>query len=267
MLGTDLVERARKKGRQVSEYVYPAFDITNQDHVLQCVDNADVVINCAAYTDVEGAQNNEQAAMAVNAHGVQQLAQAAAKAKIRLIHISTDFVFDGKKAGPYIESDIPNPVNVYGKSKLQGEKLVQSVCPDAAIIRIEWTYGKAGINFVQKVLSRARQGQPLKIVSDQVGSPTWTRDVSDALLTVAENFQSGIYHFAAGGYVSRFDLAKFILDSKNINAEITPCMSDDFPSAARRPANSRFDCSKIQQTFGVKNRPWQEALAEFLEKL
>jgi len=269
MLGTDLIERLNRHGYPCQAYDLPELDITDTDQLASAVRQADMVVNCAAYTQVDAAETHQDLAFSVNAEAVGQLGSLARQRGIPVLHISTDFVFDGRADRPYVETDAPNPLSIYGMSKLKGEQLLLDSACRSCIVRVQWTYGRAGNNFVRKVLDRARQGAALKVVDDQIGSPTWTGDVSEALcglLGQRHGLPAGIYHLAAGGSASRFEVAQYILAQKEISADLQPCKSDEFETPAQRPLNSRFNCKAIESLLGRTMRPWQDALKQFLER-
>ena len=267
MLGTELTLILNQKGIQAEALDLPEFDITDADQLKQVVAPGRIIINCAAYTNVEKAESEPDLACKVNAEAVGRLGRFAADADANVVHISTDFVFDGKTDSPYTETDPTNPINAYGQSKLAGEQLLaQSGCR-FCIIRLEWTYGLAGTNFVKKLIERAKSGQPLKVVDDQVGSPTATAEAAKAICKLLPNPPEGIFHFAAAGYVSRYEMARFIFDKLEMTVDLSPCKSSDFSTAADRPLNSRFDCSKIEALLPEPIKPWQGPLEKFLEQL
>jgi dTDP-4-dehydrorhamnose reductase len=267
MLGSDLVTRCRQSGMDVGVYDLPAFDVTNPEHVSQAIRGATAVVNCAAYTNVDGAESNERTAFAVNAEAVGRLGELARAAGLWVLHISTDFVFDGRLDRPYHEQDAPNPISTYGRSKLEGERLLQRSGCAACVVRIEWTYGRHGKNFVTKLLERARSGGELKVVDDQIGAPTATTEVAAALCSLLAGRPEGLYHFASSGCVSRFGVAEFIVKRLSLANKLVPCKTTDFPSLAARPLNSRFDCHKIRPHLDGAIAPWQVSLGEFLEHL
>ena len=267
MLGTDLVNECGRQGIDFEIFDLPEFDITNESHLSGAIKNAGAVINCAAYTNVEKAESESELAYKVNADAVGKLGFVAAKAGVRVLHISTDFVFDGKSDRPYVETDTPNPINIYGKSKLAGERLlVESGCANC-IMRVEWTYGRSGNNFVSKLIDAAKKGQKLRVVDDQVGSPTATAEAANAILNLLAKRSIGLYHFAACGYVSRFETAKFIFEKLKMPVDLSSCKSSDYKTAAQRPLNSCFDCRKIEKLLGEPIKPWQEPLENFLRQI
>ena len=225
------------------------------------------MVNCAAYTDVDGAESEHDLAYAVNAAAVGRLGNIARNTGKWVLHISTDFVFDGKSDRPYVETDTPNPINTYGASKLAGEQfLVESGCRHC-IMRLEWTYGLGGNNFVTKLIKRAKANKKLKVVDDQIGSPTATTEVAKVICKLLQKKPEGLFHFASAGYVSRFEMAKFVFDKLGMSVDLSSCKSANLPSAAARPLNSRFDCSKIKALLDEPIKPWQEPLERFLRQL
>jgi dTDP-4-dehydrorhamnose reductase len=267
MLGSDLALACQQHRIIATVLDLPEFDITNEKHLSAALKNVDAVINCAAYTNVEKAEIETELAYKVNAEAVGKLGLTARDAGVWVLHISTDFVFDGKSERPYLETDKPNPINAYGASKLAGEELlVESRCRHC-IMRIEWTYGSAGDNFVAKMIKRAKAGERLKVVDDQIGSPTATTEVAKVICRLLPKRLEGLFHFASAGYVSRFEMAKFIFDKLNMSVDLSSCKTADFPTAAARPLNSRFNCGKIKALLDEPIEPWQVPLKRFLERL
>ena len=267
MLGADLSRVCREHGNDVKVLDLPEFDITNQRHLTDALGDARTVVNCAAYTDVERAESEYELAYKVNAEAVGRMGWLAKAAGIWVLHISTDFVFDGTLNRPYIETDKPNPINAYGRTKLAGEKLLAESGCRSCIMRIEWTYGKAGDNFITKLISSAKQCKQLRIVDDQIGSPTATAEVAKAACVLLAKEPEGIFHFASAGYVSRFDVARFVCKRLNIDVDLQRCKSVDYKTAAKRPLNSRFCCDKIRPLLDEPIRRWQEPLEQFLGQL
>jgi dTDP-4-dehydrorhamnose reductase len=245
----------------------PEFDITDKNQLTKVMSDCDVVINCAAFTDVEKAESQSALAYKVNAEAVGNLAQIANKKNIYVIHISTDFVFDGKKAGYYAETDIVNPINVYGQSKLQGERLLSQNHNLYSIIRAQWTYGENGNNFITKLISLSKQRSSLKVVDDQFGSPTSTKEAAKAIREFVLKKPQGIFHYAAAGRASRYEIAKFVFEKLKINTELIPCQTSEFQTAAQRPLNSSFCCDKIQTLLAEPISAWQKPLESFLETI
>ncbi len=267
MLGSDLATACRHRGLEPAVLDLPQCDITNAGHLRQAVADARIIINCAAYTNVDGAESQAELAHHVNAEAVGRLGGLARQADAWVLHVSTDFVFDGRSDRPYVETDSPNPINTYGRSKLAGEQLLARSGCRHCILRVEWTYGAAGNNFVTKLIQRARMENALKVVDDQVGSPTATSEVSRTICELLEKRPEGIFHFASVGYVSRYEMAKFIVDALSIDVDVVPCKTSDFPSPAARPLNSRFDCSRIRRLLSEPIERWQVPLEHFLRQL
>ncbi len=265
MLGSDLADLCRKTDIETLVLDLPEFDINETSQLEAAVKASPLLVNCAAYTDVNRAESEQDLANKVNAQAVANLGSFARKAGTWVLHISTDFVFDGKLDRPYTEQDTPNPINAYGRSKLAGEKLLlESQCP-AAILRVEWTYGKNGNNFVKKLIRLAENRKEISVVDDQVGSPTATVEVAKAIIDLLKQKPHGLFHFAGSGYVSRFEMARFIFEKLKMDVEAMPCKTADFKSPAPRPLNSRFDCSKISSLLSLPIKPWQEPLEKFLK--
>lgn len=265
MLGTDLARACHALHATVRCYDLPEFDITNRDHCVAALGDCDVVVNCAAYTNVDGAETESILARKVNAQAVGDLGMLARRTGKRILHISTDFVFDGTLDRPYVETDQPNPISEYGRSKLAGETLLQESGCSHAVVRLQWTYGHHGNNFVKKLIERAQKSGELKVVDDQVGSPTATVEVAKALCELLDQGIEGLYHFASRGYVSRFDMAKTIAERLSLDVVVKPCKTADFSSPAQRPLNSRFTCDKIEDVLKGPIEPWQASLEHFLE--
>ena len=265
MLGSEIYNFCAKDN--ITPLDLPEFDITDKNRLEKALQNAGVVINCAAYTDVEKSESQTDLAFKVNAEAVGNLAQIAREKNIYVIHISTDFVFDGRKETPYIETDQTNPISAYGKSKLEGEILLAKNHNLYSIIRVQWTYGKNGNNFISKLISLSRQKDSLKVVDDQFGSPTWTQEAAKVILKFAAKKPQGIFHYAAAGFASRYDVAKFAFEKLKISIPVTPCKSNEFPMVAARPANSRFCCDKIQSLLDKPVELWQKPLERYLKTL
>jgi len=267
MLGTEVAANLTQKGLAFDAFDLPGFDIADSTQLQQVVENSRIIINCAAYTDVEKAESQRDLAYRVNAEAVGRLGKFAKRADAYVIHISTDFVFDGSFNRPYAETDTPNPINIYGASKLVGEQLLRESSCLNCIIRTEWTYGLNGNNFIKKLIALARENNKLKVVDDQIGSPTAATEVARVICELLAKIPQGLFHFANAGYVSRFEMAKFIFEKLNMPVELISCKSQDFPSAAKRPLNSCFNCGRIAALLGRPIEPWQVPLEKFLKQL
>jgi dTDP-4-dehydrorhamnose reductase len=267
MLGSDLANICQQKGFKTTILDLPEFDITNPQQLAEVVRSSKVIINCAAYTNVDGAESQIESAYKVNAEAVGRLGALARKVDAWVMHISTDFVFDGRSNKPYAETDTPNPINTYGKTKRAGEYLLSQSGCRYCIMRIEWTYGSTSNNFVTKLIQRAKTSGILKVVDDQIGSPTATTEVAKTICKLLSKKPEGILHFSSSGYVSRFGMAEFIFDKLSTDVNLLPCKTSDYVSEAARPLNSRFDCSKITKLLDEPIEPWQGPLERFLRQL
>jgi len=267
MLGVDLAHVCADVGCTIQSYDLPECDITNDAQLRRIVESADVIVNAAAYTDVDGAETNADLARKVNGEAVGRLGELAAQSDKWVLHFSTDFVFDGQLDRPYVETDQPNPINEYGRSKYAGEQLLAKSGCRHCVARLEWTYGTHGPNFVTKLIDGARAGKPLAVVDDQIGSPTPTLEVAKVTCELLTSQTEGLFHLASSGYVSRFGMAQFIFAQLGMEVDLEPCPSSRYPAPASRPANSRFDCSKIQTLLNHSIEPWQDGLERFLRQL
>jgi dTDP-4-dehydrorhamnose reductase len=266
MLGSDVVAALARRGHEVRPYDLPECDITDAARVREALAGAEAAINCAAYTDVDGAEEHYELAHRINGRAVGQLGALAREQGVWLVHFSTDFVFDGHLKRPYVEDDRPHPINEYGHSKLAGERLLAESRCAHCLVRLEWSYGTHGENFVSKLIRRARAGQPFKVVDDQVGAPTATTEIAEMVCTLLEKRPEGVFHYAGAGYVSRFGMAQFVLDRLSLDTRLEPCSSAEYAMPATRPLNSRFDCGKIQALLDGTIKPWQEPLESFLRR-
>ncbi|MBD5254543.1 MAG: dTDP-4-dehydrorhamnose reductase [Barnesiella sp.] len=228
------------------------------------------IINCAAYTAVDKAETDQMQCYKINADAVRNIAMAASENGIKVVHISTDYVFDGKSFRPYNEADKVNPVSAYGTSKRKGEMALLSFCPDAIIIRTAWLYSPHGHNFVKTMLKNGASNKELRVVFDQIGSPTSATDLAEAILTVISSRQwiSGIYHFTNEGVASWYDFATKIHKLAGITScRLTPITTDLYPTPATRPFYSVLDKSKIKKTFGIRIPHWEESLEKCLKRI
>jgi dTDP-4-dehydrorhamnose reductase len=230
-----------------------------------------ILINCAAYTAVDKAESEPEKAMAVNAIVPGEMAKICAKYRIRLIHISTDYVFDGKSYIPYKETDPVHPVSVYSKSKLEGETRILQENVKGVIIRTSWLYSEYGQNFVKTILKKGKELGKLKVVYDQIGGPTYAGDLARVILSIlAEVASTGsmeIYHYADEGVISWFDFAHAIIEISEINCILEPIESKDFPSPAARPAYSVFNKARIKERFGITIPYWRTSLKECIDNM
>lgn len=267
MLGQDLRKRLDPL-YQCYAVDIDELDITQRDRVIRWVDELgpDLLINAAAYTNVDGCETHQDLAMEVNGEAPGYLAEACAKAQIPMVHISTDFIFDGSKGTPYVEDDSPNPLSVYGASKLLGEKRVAEHLDRFLIVRTSWLYGHGGKNFVEAILTKARAKENLRVVHDQVGSPTYVPDLSHALLRLLEADARGIVHVSNSGSCSWFEFAELIVELSGIHEiSVTPIPSSELHQPARRPANSILLCERYRQITRDSMKPWEAGLKDYLK--
>ena len=244
-------------------------DFDNLDITDFCqVQNApevDIIINCAAYTNVDGAEDNEKDASAVNVTGPENLTKLAKLRNIPIVHVSTDYVFDGTGEIPYVESDKTNPQSVYGTTKLEGEEKVREYNKHY-IVRTAWLYGEKGKNFVKTIARVGREKGQLKVVSDQIGCPTNAKDLAEQILRLIETEKYGTYHCTGSGKCSWYDFACEIISGLEIECEVAPCKTGEFPAKAKRPAFSVLDNSKLEKVTSSKMPYWKESLKEYLLK-
>ena len=241
------------------------FDITNSSQMrvyLSKNKDFEFLINCAAYTNVDLAEKNKDKAYQVNAEGAEKLAKICKEFNIKLVHISTDFVFDGSNTRPYKETDVPNPSSVYGASKLQGEKNIMERLSSYFIIRTSWLYSEFGSNFVKTILRLADTQKEIKVVSDQIGSPTNAHDLADFLLEIISinSTNYGTYHFSNTGETSWYGFAKEVFRICNVSADLRPISSSAYASLANRPKYSVLDTKKGKKTFNVNPDYWVDSL-------
>lgn len=258
----------------------PALDLTAPASVLSALADfkPDVIVNAAAYTAVDRAEQEPEAAMSLNAEGPARLAEAAARRGAVLIHISTDCVFDGAKSTPYVEEDPTAPLSAYGRSKLAGEEAVRAAAERHIILRTSWVFSPYGTNFVRTMLRMARERDEVRVVDDRIGCPTYAPHLAAAVLSVArattneDDYGSwGTYHAAGTGAVTWCGFAREIMRLSAAHGgpsiPVVPITTAQYPTAAPRPVNSHLDCSKLAGNFGIKLPPWQEGLADCIERL
>lgn len=279
-LGSDLVPLARNAGFEVVPFSSVELDITDKAGVMAKIGEVRpaLIINCGAYTKVDLAEKEEAKAFAVNRDGAANLADGAASVKAVLVHVSTDFVFDGMRPHPYAESDATNPLGVYGASKLAGEAEIQKRLESHVIVRTSWLYGVNGGNFVKTMLRLASEREGLRVVYDQAGSPTWSADLASALVAIARDIKAGnshwgLYHYSNEGVASWYDLAvAAIAEGRRLGLPIKcnhvePILTAEYPTPAKRPPYSVFDKALIKKTFGMSIPNWRVSLSEMMNKL
>jgi dTDP-4-dehydrorhamnose reductase len=263
MLGRDVVEAAQAAGHDVVGLSRAELDVADPAAVDRAVTGArpDAVVNCAAFTDVDGAEERHDEAMAVNGAGAANVAAAASEAGASVVHVSTDYVFDGTKPAPYVESDVPNPRSAYGRSKLAGERAVAAANPRHAIVRSSWLFGVGGRNFVATMLALGAERDEVSVVTDQVGCPTFTGHLGPVLVALAERGTTGLLHLAGAGHTSWHDLAVEIFREAGLDCRVLPSTTAESGRPAPRPANSvllseRSDAPRLPS--------WRDGLAEYL---
>jgi len=268
MLGFDLMAALERDGTYAPAIVgdLPEVDITRMNSLREFFGDArpEIIFNCAAYTDVDGCESKRDVAFSVNGLGAGNVAEMATTLGARLIHISTDFVFDGKKASPYCEDDPPGPLSAYAESKLQGEQQVMARGGNWLIARTAWLYGAHGRNFVDLMLRLAKEKAELSVVTDQVGSPTWTYDLAEALIALAKHGAQGVFHTANTGSCSRYEQVQLIVECARLATRILPVDSSAFPRSATVPPYSPLNMEKLRRETGHTMRPWRDALAAYL---
>lgn len=262
MFGQDFTKIARNIGFEVIETDIHNMDITDIESIKKffAENKCDIVVHAAAYTNVDGAEENKELAFKINGQGTENMAKITAEYEIPVVYISTDYVFDGKNKSPYLPTDKTNPQSVYGESKLAGETAVQKYNPKHYIARTSWLYGKSGKNFVETMISLSEKMPELKVVDDQRGCPTQTCDLAGGILKlIEEKREYGIYHVCGTGNTTWYGFAKKIFEFANINIKVIPCSSQEFPRPAARPEYSIMDNGEIC-------RNWEVSLKEYTEK-
>ena len=230
---------------------------------------AQYCINCAAYTAVDRAESEKEAAYRINAEGPELLARLSKKYDFRLIHVSTDYVFDGTGRVPYTEEFATNPVSIYGASKLEGEENMMSAQPDGIIVRTSWVYSEFGNNFVKTMLRLMKERKELGVVNDQFGSPTYAKDLAEVILQIITSgkWMPGIYHYCNAGMITWYDFAVAIKELGKFNCTVNAILTSAYPTAAVRPAYSVLDTSKLSGAYAVVPKPWKQSLEACLQKL
>jgi dTDP-4-dehydrorhamnose reductase len=277
-VGRELRRLAWSEDYQVAAFDRAGVDITRKEAVSGALgrERPDIVINAAAYTAVDRAETEPDAAWAGNCTGPSHLAAGCHAAGIPLIHISTDYVFDGSKQAPYREDDPVNPLGIYGRSKEAGDRAVREALPEHVILRTAWVYGAHGHNFVKTMLRVAAERPVLRVVADQIGSPTSAADIAAAIAAIVRRVMAGdrhwgTYHFAGGGAVTWHGFAEAIFELaapwRGAPPKVEAITTAEYPTPARRPANSVLHCRHIGEAFGIVPRPWREALAEVIGEL
>ena len=266
MLGHEVVAVATRLGHEVAAWDLPECDLTDAGATLDAIRrlNPRAVINCAAYTNVDGAEEDEPNATRINGDAAGNVARACAAAGARLVHVSTDYVFDGTKREPWVESDATNPLGAYGRSKLLGEDLVRAELADQAIVRTAWLFGPHGPNFVSTMLRLASERDEVSVVTDQVGSPTFAGHLAPALVDMAERADTGIFHGSGAGSCSWYELTLEAFDAAGVNCRVLPTTAEKFARPAPRPAYSVLGSEREHP---ITLPPWQQGVRAHLAAL
>jgi dTDP-4-dehydrorhamnose reductase len=275
---TDIINKGRSELGDIPKAVREAEVIGTSSQELDISDlgkvrkfilsfRPDVVINAAAYTNVDGCETDEETAFRVNAFGPRSLAIVCEEIGAKLVHISTDYVFSGSGSKPFEEYDEPCPQSVYGKTKNMGDNFVQEFCSRHFIVRAPWIYGYKGKNFVYTIIKAAKQRGSLKVVDDQIGNPTNAEDLAYHILKLITMEEYGTYHCAGHGECSWYDFAREIVELARIPCEVEPCSTDEYPSKTKRPQYSALDNMMLRCTVGDEMRPWKEALKVFIDNI
>jgi dTDP-4-dehydrorhamnose reductase len=279
-LGREIIDVMQSKGCPVQAPPEDDLDITDPDKIDHVITHLrpDLVINTAAYTQVDRAETEADLAFKVNKTGCTNLAHACARSRVPLIHISTDYVFDGQKGTPYVEADPISPLGVYGRSKAEGEIEIKSILKEHIILRTSWLYGFHGHNFVKTMLNLATSKKEIRVVADQFGSPTNAADFARTILNLGNRLQTkskinwGTYHYCGQGVISWHIFAEKIMELIRLiggerTARVVPVTTAQYPTPARRPVYSALDCSRIQKNFEIELQPWQKSLEITIRKL
>jgi len=279
-LGYELMRQGQALNLEIQGFDLPRADITDRDQVIDAFAayRPSLVVNAAAYTNVDGAESEIELATSVNRDGPANIARVCAEYRIPLIHISTDYVFNGEKGSPYLETDPISPIGVYGRSKAAGESAVRSALKEHIILRTAWLYGSHGHNFVKTMVRLAREKEEIQVVSDQYGSPTAAADLAESILKISDIFGKGAavnwgtYHYCGCGILSWHEFAEAIVDMCRQNAKVRvervrSINTADYPTKVRRPPYSALDCSLIHKHFGIVPKPWRNSLAITVQDL
>jgi dTDP-4-dehydrorhamnose reductase len=269
MLGRDLmgVLLSSLPNDEVIGWDIEEIDIQKEEDTVFKIEKLrpNIMVHIAAYTDVDGCELNEEKAFAVNAEGTKHVALTASRCQAKMVYLSTDYVFDGNKREPYLESDSPHPLNVYGRSKWKGEQYVQELVKDPLIVRTQWLFGRYGKNFVTSILRQAEEKSVLSIVNDQIGSPTYTVDLAKAISALIQFDASGIFHVANSDLCTWCTFGQAILKLSGMDkVRVIPISSRELGRPAIRPSYSVLNCQKLKKKTGLTLRPWSEALKEYL---
>lgn len=265
-LGSDVVKELLKRGYSTLSPNRSEFNLCSEDSIRNYIlnSNCEAIVHCAAYTQVDKAEDEKDLCIKINATATKHIVKCAKILDIPMIYISTDYVFDGTKDGEYTENDETNPINIYGESKIAGEKYVQEILDKYYIVRTSWVFNINGKNFIETMLRLSKANNQLSIVNDQIGSPTYTKDLSRLLVDMLETSKYGLYHATNEGYCSWYEFADTIFKLANINIDIKAINSNEYVSRAKRPLNSKLSKDKLIE-YGFKPLPhWEDALKDYL---
>ena len=265
-LGSDVVKELLKRGYSTLSPNRSELNLCSEDNIRNYIlnSNCEAIVHCAAYTQVDKAEDEKDLCIKINATATKHIAKCAKILDIPMIYISTDYVFEGTKDGKYTENDETNPINIYGESKLAGEKYVQEILDKYYIVRTSWVFNINGKNFIETMLRLSKANNQLSIVNDQIGSPTYTKDLSRLLVDMLETSKYGLYHATNEGYCSWYEFANTIFKLANINIDIKAINSNEYASRAKRPMNSKLSKDKLIE-YGFKPLPhWEDALKDYL---
>lgn len=267
-LGTELTLMLKDKGFEAYGLEHKELDITDLEHVRSVFHEIkpDVVCHTAAYTAVDKAETDRDGAFLVNAYGTRNVAIAAEEIGAKLVYVSTDYVFNGEKEGAYTEFDFPSPLGVYGQSKYAGEQFVRDFHSKFFIARTSWVYGQYGGNFVKTMLKLAETHDQLKVVNDQHGCPTYTKDLAEKIIELFQTDKYGVYHLSNSGSCTWYEFAKAIFEIKGLDITVNPCTTEEFPRPAKRPKNSEFEHMALRLNGFEDVRGWLKALKAYLHK-
>lgn len=268
-LGTDLMNELAKRGIEGIGVDVEEMDITDAEACRRVIkaSGADAVIHCAAYTAVDAAEDNVELCRRINGEGTRNVAQACKEADVKLMYISTDYVFDGQGTRPWEPDDERHPLNVYGQTKYEGELAVEKLSDKYFIVRIAWVFGVAGKNFIKTMLRLGKERGAVSVVDDQVGSPTYTYDLARLLVDMIQTDKYGRYHATNEGLCSWYEFAKEIFRQAGMDVPVTPVSSSEFPAKATRPSNSRMSKEKLSDNGFERLPAWQDALGRFLKEI
>jgi dTDP-4-dehydrorhamnose reductase/dTDP-4-dehydrorhamnose 3,5-epimerase len=268
-LGHDIVIKLNELGLKVVAPRRDKFDLTNKDKIQKYImkEEPDVIIHCAAYTAVDKAEDEKEACYAVNVEGTRSIIEAAKEVNAKVVYISTDYVFDGVGEEPYDEEKETSPINYYGYTKEQGEKIVRDLCDKYFIVRTSWVYGSKGNNFVKTMLKLTETKKEISVVTDQIGAPTYTKDLAEFIVSLVQTNSYGTYHGVNEGYCSWYEFANLIFEKLGIEIKVNPISTKEYPTKAKRPLNSMLLKENTDKA-GIKRLPqWEDALIRFLDEL